>query len=212
MTSTTNSLQRPGGQDLHQWHWISSAVCLIGMLLFTITGITLNHAASIEASPQVSTVERTLPAPLRDSLLPLAAAAADAPSPAALPEAVRRWIASEFSVDTRGREIEWAPDEVYVALPRPGGDAWLRIGLPDGEVIQEVTTRGWISWLNDLHKGRHTGTAWVWFIDVFAVACLLFAVTGLLILKLHAGNRPATWPLVAAGLTVPLLLALLTIH
>jgi uncharacterized protein len=213
MTSTANSLQRAWWlKTLHQWHWISASASLVGLLLFSITGITLNHAASIEASPQVSTVERQLPAPLRDLLMPLASAAADADSPAAIPEDVRRWIASEFSVDTKGRDVEWAADEVYVALPRPGGDAWLRIGLPDGDVVQEVTTRGWISYLNDLHKGRHTGTAWVWFIDLFAVACLLFATTGLLILKLHAGNRPATWPLVAAGLALPLLLALFTLH
>ncbi|NIV36045.1 MAG: hypothetical protein GWN58_43325, partial [Anaerolineae bacterium] len=29
---------------LRQWHWISSALCLVGMLLFSVTGITLNHA------------------------------------------------------------------------------------------------------------------------------------------------------------------------
>ena len=39
-------------RTLHQWHWISSAVCLIAMLLFAVTGITLNHAGAIEAKPQ----------------------------------------------------------------------------------------------------------------------------------------------------------------
>jgi hypothetical protein len=213
MTSTSNSLQRAWWlKTLHQWHWISAATALIGLLLFSITGITLNHAASIEASPQVTTAERTLPQPLRDALSALAAVAADADQPPALPDSVRRWVAGEFSVDVRGRETEWSADEVYIALPRPGGDAWLRITLPDGGVAHEVTRRGWISYLNDLHKGRNTGTAWNWFIDVFAVACLLFAITGLLILKLHASNRALTWPLVAAGLTLPLLIALFTIH
>jgi hypothetical protein len=32
-------------KHLYRWHWISSAACLIGMLLFTVTGLTLNHAA-----------------------------------------------------------------------------------------------------------------------------------------------------------------------
>ena len=45
---------------VRQWHWISSAVCLVGMLLFAFTGITLNHAADIEASPQVQTTEAEL--------------------------------------------------------------------------------------------------------------------------------------------------------
>ena len=33
---------------------MSAAVSLIGMLLFAITGITLNHAASIGATPVVA--------------------------------------------------------------------------------------------------------------------------------------------------------------
>ncbi len=79
-------------------------------------------------------------------------------------------------------------------------------------MVHEGTTRGFISYLNDLHKGRHTGAVWTWFIDVFAVACLLSAVTGLFTLQHHASRRPATWPVVAAGIVLPILLALLTIH
>ena len=41
-------------KTLHQWHWISSAICLMAMLLFSITGFTLNHAAQIESTPQVT--------------------------------------------------------------------------------------------------------------------------------------------------------------
>ena len=48
-------------------------------------------------------------------------------------------------------------DEVYLSLPRPGGDAWLRLNLADGEIEYERTDRGWLSYFNDLHKGRHTG-------------------------------------------------------
>ncbi|MGO4778993.1 PepSY-associated TM helix domain-containing protein, partial [Lysobacter sp. 2RAB21] len=29
-------------KTLHRWHWISAAVSLIALLLFSITGITLN--------------------------------------------------------------------------------------------------------------------------------------------------------------------------
>ncbi len=196
-------------RNLHQWHWISSAMCLIGLLLFSLTGITLNHAASIEARPRTETRALQLPDPL---VAELAALDPEATPPPALPPAVIDWIGDTLAVDVRGRDIEWSADEVYVALPRPGGDAWLRIGLPDGDLGYERTDRGWISYLNDLHKGRNTGTAWIWFIDLFAVACLVFAITGLFILKMHATNRPSTWPLVAFGLALPALLAILFIH
>ena len=39
-------------RQMRQWHWISAAVCLIGMLAFALTGITLNHAGQIEAKPR----------------------------------------------------------------------------------------------------------------------------------------------------------------
>jgi hypothetical protein len=192
-------------KTLHQWHWISSALSLLGLLLFTVTGFTLNHAAQIESKPQVSTRNVQLPA----ALLPQIATAAEA---APLPHAVASWVASEISVDVAGRAAEWSPEEIYLSLPRPGGDAWLRIARDSGELEYERTDRGWVSYLNDLHKGRHTGAVWSWFIDLFALACLVFSVTGLFILKMHAANRPSTWPVVAAGLVVPLLLALLFIH
>ena len=99
-----------------------------------------------------------------------------------------------------------------LSLPRAGGDAWLSIDLASGDIEYERTDRGWISYLNDLHKGRNTGLAWSWFLDVFAVACLVFSLTGLVLLKLHAGNRAATWPMVGLGIVIPVVLALLFIH
>ena len=110
------------------------------------------------------------------------------------------------------RSAEWSADEVYIALPRPGGDGWMSIQRNDGRVELEQTDRGWISYFNDLHKGRNTGIWWNWFIDIFALTCLLFCITGLLLLHLHARQRAATWPIVGLGLVIPLVLALLFIH
>lgn len=195
-------------KTLHQWHWISAGACLLGMLLFSITGITLNHASQIEARPQVTGKTERLPASVRSAL-------AQGPSgkqSAALPEELRRWLAERWALQVDAREAEWSDEEVYLALPRPGGDAWLRVDRASGEVEYESTDRGWISYLNDLHKGRHTGAAWRWFIDLFGAACLVFSVTGLFILKLRAAQRPGTWPIVGLGVLIPLLLALLFIH
>ena len=198
-------------KTLHQWHWISSAICLIGMLLFALTGITLNNAGIIGATPQVTTQEQTLPPPMR-ALLDAPEAPQGDKANGPLPAPLREWIAKELSVQIDARDAEWSPEEVYVSLPRPGGDAWLRIDREAGRVEYELTDRGWISYFNDLHKGRHAGKAWSWFLDVFSVACLIFSITGLFILKMHAGNRPSTWPMVGAGLVIPLLLAILFIH
>jgi len=194
-------------KTLHEWHWVSSAICLVGMLLFAVTGFTLNHARDIEAKPRVTSLQATVPANLLDALTP-----PQDTDRMPLPAALQQWARAEWGIDTKGREAEWSDDEIYLSLPRPGGDAWLRIGLPDGEAEYEHTDQGWISYFNDLHKGRNTGAAWRWFIDIFAAACLVFCITGLFILQMHAGNRPFTWPMVGLGLLLPALLMLLVIH
>lgn len=197
---------------LHQWHWISSAVSLVGMLLFAVTGITLNHAGSIEAKPVVETLQVVLPSDMKVQLQAMVANARVPKKATPVPVAVSRWLRDHWSVNVDAGDVEWSAEELYVSLPRPGGDAWLRIDLQTGETEYEVTDRGWVSWLNDLHKGRHTGAAWSLFIDVLAISCLLFCITGLLILKYHAANRAGTWPLVGLGLVLPALIALLLIH
>lgn len=194
-------------KQLHTWHWISAAISLAAMLLFAVTGITLNHAAAIGATPRVSERSATLP-PGERLLLRAEPDARTDPLPLAVAERLRGTI----GLDVRGRAAEWSDTEVYVALPRAGGDAWVSVDRATGRVTAEVTDRGWIAWLNDLHKGRNTGDAWFWFIDLFAGACIVFTLTGLLLLQLHARHRPLTWPLVALGMLVPALLALFFLH
>ncbi|MDH7454096.1 PepSY-associated TM helix domain-containing protein [Luteimonas composti] len=194
-------------RTLHQWHWISSAVCMVGMLLFAVTGITLNHAAKIEGEPRVDNRVATLPAPLLRAL----AGGPDQGS-APLQREVADWLSNALDASIGRREAEWSESEVYLSMPGPGHDAWLSIDRGSGEVEYERTDRGAISYLNDLHKGRNTGPAWGWFIDIFALACVVFTITGLLLLQMHARQRPTTWPWVGLGLLVPVLLALLFIH
>ena len=208
-TATTVQQQASRGfwlRTLHQWHWISSAVCLIGMLLFSITGITLNHASKIEAKPQVQNQQLELPAPVLKAL----GEREDGNAP--LPSRVADWLSNRLDVSIGSREAEWSPEEIYLSMPGPGSDAWLSIDRETGAVEFEKTRRGWVSYFNDLHKGRNAGPGWGWFLDVFAVACLVFCITGLFLLHLHARQRRMTWPLVGLGLLIPLLIALLLIH
>jgi hypothetical protein len=195
------------------WHWISSALTLFGLLAFALTGITLNHAGAIESRPVVRSGELQLSVAQRSTLEQAAPRVEGSTSRAALPgplaEAWQPHLGMKWPTDATA---EWSVDEVYLALPRPGGDAWLRIDRRSGLLEWEDSDRGWIAWLNDLHKGRHAGAMWSAFIDVFAVACVMAAVTGLLLLALHARRRPSTWPLVAAGLVLPALLALWAAH
>ena len=210
MTSTARA--RPGRKafwlkQLHTWHWVSSAISLVGLLLFTVTGFTLNHAGEIGAAPATTQVAGQLPPALTRLVAP--DGAADTKKP--LPAPVAAFLKDRYPTAAQG-EAEWSADEVYLPLPRPGGDGWIAVDRASGAVTSEITDRGWIAYLNDLHKGRNSGTAWKWFIDVFVGACLAFSITGLVLLWLHARRRPMTWPLVASGLAIPVVLALVFIH
>lgn len=125
-------------KQLHSWHWISAAVSLVGMILFAVTGITLNHAASIPAEPVTAEQTAALPAPLLQRLAEFPQETTD---PA--PDAVARWAAESLKVEIAGKPTETTPEEIYVALPTPGGDGWVTIDRATGDVLHEKTTRGW---------------------------------------------------------------------
>lgn len=176
------------------------------MLLFAVTGITLNHAAQIQVEPKITTVETQLPvAVLQQVVVPDV-------DKAPLSAVLKSWLRETQGIEVAQQRAEWSEDEIYLSLPRPGGDAWLSIDLTSGDFLYEKTDRGWVSYFNDLHKGRNTGLVWFWFIDVFSVACIIFCITGLVLLHRHAGSRPTTWPMVGLGLVVPLILIILFVH
>lgn len=190
----------------HLLHWISAAVCFAALMLFTITGITLNHASAIGSTPDVTTREATLPEVLRAELD--AQAADEAPVPAGVSD----WIKREFGVAASAASVEWSDEELYLSAPGPGRDAWVSIDRASGAAKFESTSRGWVAYFNDLHKGRNTGLAWTIFIDVIAAACLFFSLTGLILLQIQARQRRSTWPLVIGGTILVLGIMIFFVH
>ncbi len=217
MTASSDKTDRPARKrrkafwtkQFYAWHWISSAISLAGILLFAVTGITLNHAADIPAKPKIASRTLVIPGEIAETI---AALEGEPDREAPLPEPLAKWLGKELRTPLKGKTAEWTKYEIYLSLPRPGGDAWLAIDRETLEVSYELTTRGAISYLNDLHKGRHTGTVWAWFIDIFSVATVVFSLTGLVLLWVHAKRRPSTWPIVAAGILLPVILIIFFIH
>jgi hypothetical protein len=183
-------------RTMHLWHWISAAVCFAALTLFTVTGITLNHASSISAEPVVASGDAQLPETLRSLL-----AAGVAPS-AEPPAEIAEWAEDAFKLSLRDATAEWSEEELYLSAPGPGRDAWVSIDRASGMAKFEKTDRGWLAYFNDLHKGRNTGITWMIFIDVVAVAVLFFSLTGLILLWIQARQRTSTWPLVGGGIAL----------
>ncbi|HEU4779653.1 MAG TPA: PepSY-associated TM helix domain-containing protein [Steroidobacteraceae bacterium] len=193
-------------RTMHLWHWISAAICFAALTLFTVTGITLNHASAIGAEPSVSSGGAQIPERLRTLL------EASAPESSAPPADIASWAEDEFKISLADATVEWSEEELYLSAPGPGRDAWVSIDRASGETKFEATDRGWIAYFNDLHKGRNTGIAWTIFIDVVAVAILFFSLTGLVLLWIQARQRTSTWPLVGGGIAIVAALMLFFAH
>ncbi len=194
-------------KQLHTWHWISAALSLAGMLLFAVTGLTLNHAGWFAAHPSRHEQTADVPAELRAAL---EAVAGSGEQP--LPPALADWVRETFGADVRQLAAEADPDELYLSRSLPGGEASLRIDRAAATATYTRSSRGWVAYLNDLHKGRHTGGVWSAFIDGLAISCIVFTLTGLALLWMHGRTRPLTWPVTGLSLLAPVLIALLFIH
>jgi len=177
------------------------------MLLFAVTGITLNHAADISSRPIVVNLEYTL------ADAQLNAAQSLQGETVALPDTIRLWLQQQHGLFISPNKTGSVEDgEYYQTLASPGKDAWLAIDLETGVLNYESTDRGWVSYFNDLHKGRDTGAVWRWFIDVFSIACVIFCLSGLLLLIKQTRTRPSTWPWVGLGAIIPAMLIILFVH
>lgn len=178
------------------------------ILFFAATGLTLNHAASIAGKS--TTIRKTARLPRADLALLGGNAAAGATR--ALPPRIAADAGQALGMTAPAGPAEWSDETIDVDLARPGAEGTLSIDRASGALDYELTRHGWIAWANDLHKGRHAGAIWFWFIDLLAVAVLVFALTGLCLLQLHARHRPRTWPVVGFGLALPIVLLLLFVH
>jgi hypothetical protein len=195
-------------RQLHTWHWMSSAICLVGLMLFALTGITLNNAQLFEREePHVQRRTDTVPVAIMQRITQVAQLA-----PPKLPREADAWLRSAYGIASASQRLDWADGELNISAPRPGGSASIRIELKSGELEFERTDRGLIAYFNDLHKGRHAGAGWGWFLDVFAGAALLSSFTGLLILVRQSSMRRSIWPLVGVGAFVPAIVIFLFVH
>lgn len=192
-------------RQLRQWHWISSALCLAFVTLFAITGITLNHAGTLEAEGASAVAEYDLPQDLTDRLARLE-------GEVMIPGDLASRIHAQTGVDVSGVPGRAEYGEIAFDLARPGRDANLVIALGERRAYHEEIDRGAIAMLNDLHKGRNAGPAWSLLIDLAAACFIVFGLTGFGLLWLQARSRPSTWPLTSFGLVLPLIAYILFVH
>lgn len=161
--------------------YISMALLLV-TLFFSVTGITLNRPELFELTqPRIDQFELTLPlsvfvregekiTPNRQHLLN------------ALSEAGVSGIPSNLDIYTEYEDGELVVGEVALDFKSPGYNAAVFIDMTTQIAEVEATDYGLVALLNDLHKGRNSGEAWKWFIDITALLMVFFVLTGVCLL------------------------------
>lgn len=190
-----------------QWHWISAALALIGMLFFATTGLTLLHEGMLsDGTARVTQHEGQLPAAVLDDVRRLP------PDAMTLPDSLQGWVRAQWHLELHPKSIERQDSEIFIDLKRPGVDAWLSIDPERGMARYESSDQGWIAYFNDLHRGKNAGPVWHWLVTAFALCCIVFSLTGLALLHIRSRQKLAIWPVVGFGLVVPVVLVLLFVH
>jgi len=91
-----------------------------------------------------------------------------------------RGSVGEFVVD---------PFQCIVSFQGPGYTATAFIDRTTGEYNLTEVRQGVVAVLNELHRGRVTGPAWSWVIDVSAVIMTVASITGLALLFFYRRRR-----------------------
>jgi len=145
------------------------------VLLFALTGLTLNHEDFGLSQPKIT-----------KSLIVLTADVLEHPDRSALGQRLRAMLGIRSPV-TDYRED---PDQIQVTFAAPGHRTVVTVNRAQRTGEVETETRGLLGKLDDLHKGFDSGPAWSWMIDLTAVLLTLSAVTGMVTLvSLRARRR-----------------------
>lgn len=169
--------------------WLHTYVALLGfaaLTFFSATGITLNHAGYFESA---AAVDRAVEGTLDSGWL-----GADVDR-LAIVEHLRH------EAGLRGRVVDVTVDEgeILLIFEGPGYTADARVDRATGHYDAFETRLGVVAVLDDLHKGRGTGAAWSWVIDLSAAVLLVSGLSGLWLLWFVRLRRAAGLVVAALG-------------
>lgn len=156
-------------------HIYLSLLSFTALLFFAVTGLTLNHPTWFGGSSVVST---TAEGELLGGLVPTTGDDDAGIDKLQLVEFLRdkhgiRGALAELRADDR---------ECTVAFKGPGYSADITIDRATSQYELNESRYAAVAILNDLHKGRDTGSTWSLFIDVSAIVMTFVSLSGLVLL------------------------------
>ena len=178
---------------VHGW---LSAFAFLTLLFFSVTGLLLNHPEWFEPAKTEETTKLILPESVLKSIKQQ-----ENPS-----DAILNYVRQQQNVVGRYQSSEVMDNEVMIRLESPAGatDIWVMADTGETEITQKPAST--VSMLNDLHRGKNSGLAWSWLIDISAIIVIALSLVGY-ILFLSIKTRLVTHlVLTAASLALIILL------
>lgn len=172
-------------------HTYLSMFSLMAVLLFSVTGVTLNHPDWTFGSVRKEREAK--------GALPKEWLGPDA-------ESHKLEIAEQLRKEHRLRgsvtDFSINDAEVSFSFKTAGYSADGFVNREDGSYQMTVASEGLVSVINDLHRGKNTGPIWGWVIDLSGYFLILVSLTGVgMLLYLKKTRASALWSS-AVGLVV----------
>jgi hypothetical protein len=161
---------RRGAQAQRWFRWMhayTSMICLLVVLFFAATGVTLNHPNwTFGGHADHTTATGTLPT----------AAATDGRVDFL---AITEFVRNRYDISAPVSDYGADQSQGHVSFAGPGYAATVIFDVTTSSYTVDVEQQGFLAVLNDMHKGRDTNGAWGWVIDLSGGFLVVVAVTGL---------------------------------
>jgi hypothetical protein len=168
---------------LSRWlHIYLSMVSFAIVLFFSVTGLTLNHPTWFGGDKQIETK-------YKGNLNVNWVNNPDTNKIAKLE--IVEFFRNKHSAKGFVSEIRIDDAEISLSLKGPayGFDAF--IDRTNGVYEASEIKMGAVAVMNDLHKGRDSGSGWAWVIDISAIFLILVSLSGLILLLFMKKRRVA---------------------
>ena len=169
-------------------HIYLSMISFAVVFFFAVTGLTLNHADkfvnkihTVQEKGKLNVAWVNNPDTLKIAKLE-----------------VVEYLRKNNNIRAAMNDFRIDDAQISVSFKGPGYAADAFIDRETGIYDLTKTNAGFVGIINDLHKGRDTGSAWSAFIDVCAILLTFVSLTGMLLLLFLKKRR-------ASGLIVALL-------
>lgn len=180
-------------RDLHVYF---STLLFSLLIFFSITGIFLNHLDWLPSKNTYSAIEYSLD----ETFSGLSSDSVDV-------NTLETYLMNRHGLPkARSIDLDREMNEVSFDFSLPAGSSFIVVDMVLKAVVVEAEKSHWILLMNDLHKGRHTGNAWSWLIDLSAGFMVFFSITGMIILFQQRRRKKAGLALAVLGTVSPVLL------